>query len=424
MSGFMSKENMVSVCQEAFRELDGDPRLVELAESSDMALKKVVFDVMCDVARDEQLTALSQRDKNGVVLKMTGSLYRASVGTPAPASDAVPALPPSLQPSRETVLDRRDLEDKVAKLRGEDVHIQLPAATLEALPSRDAVYQEYVSLDGGDRDASLQPQRFQFTTDVEPLRTVSEVRVWSVILPLAPKDASSSCARVNVTHVWLWVDELTGTYSKNRADVAKRSLCKLLVKGCHEPRLGRGHMVLEPAMEECKTFDPPLASLSTFNVSLRRPDGALIDQTRDDFRLTHVYQGTDAAANWVLEMDQMWEDDAFTRGDILRISGVSTGSRELDGFLGRREGHVVLSQGFPVGSAYKTVIVRKPGRLNQVSGEYEADEAAHDHLAALSDGGVDGSVINMSMQVSVSLSVKCNTTARHFDPSVHARSAG
>jgi hypothetical protein len=40
-------------------EFDGDPRLVELAESSDMALKKVVFDVMRDVARDEQLMALS-----------------------------------------------------------------------------------------------------------------------------------------------------------------------------------------------------------------------------------------------------------------------------------------------------------------------------------------------------------------------------
>jgi hypothetical protein len=38
--------------------------------------------------------------------------------------------------------------------------------------SQHKVFEEYISLDGGERDTSLQPQRFSFSTDIEPLRTV------------------------------------------------------------------------------------------------------------------------------------------------------------------------------------------------------------------------------------------------------------
>jgi hypothetical protein len=315
-------------------------------------------------------------------------------------------------------MNENDLNAQMHLISTEDTTIHLPEPTLETLPDKNKIFEEYISLDGGDRDTSLQPLRFSFSTDIEPLRTVSEVKVWSVILPLNPKDASSACYRVNVTHVWLWVDEISGSFSKNRSDVAKRSLCKLLIKGCHEPKLGRGHMVLEPAMEEVRVFDPPLSSISSLSISLRRPDGALMDNTRDDFHMVKVYQTSDAAANWIIEMDRLWEDDAFTKGDILKIQGVDTGFRELDDFLTRKEGHIVISQGFPIGSAYKTVVVRKPGSINQSTGEYEADNNLHTQLDAVSND-ITGRVVNMSMQVSISMTCKCNTTARHYDPSVH-----
>jgi hypothetical protein len=61
--------------------------------------------------------------------------------------------------------------------------------------------------------------------------------------------------------------------------------------------------------------------------------------------MVKVYQTSDAAANWIIEMDRLWEDDAFTKGDILKIQGVDTGFRELDDFLTRKEGHIVISQG-------------------------------------------------------------------------------
>jgi hypothetical protein len=68
-------------------------------------------------------------------------------------------------------------------------------------------------------------------------------------------------------------------------------------------------------------------------------------------------------------------------------------------------------------SSYKTVVIRKPGSINQSTGEYEGDINLHSQLDA-SGGSINGRVINMSTQVSISVSCKC-TTARHFDPSIH-----
>jgi hypothetical protein len=55
-------------------------------------------------------------------------------------------------------------------------------------------------------------------------------------------------------------------------------------------------MVLEPAMEEVRVFDPPYRLCHRL-VLVRHDDGALMDNTRDDFRMINVYQTSDAAAN-------------------------------------------------------------------------------------------------------------------------------
>jgi hypothetical protein len=124
------------------------------------------------------------------------------------------------------------------------------------------------------------------------------------------------CARVNVTHVWLWVDELTGEVSKNRADVAQRFAASYLRLGSHESA-SSGHMVLEPATEEsvstlicrwrrCRrsTCPPPTRTAR----SLTDPD---------DLRPHHVYQAIlDAAAN----LTWRWKGHYCFYANILRIS--------------------------------------------------------------------------------------------------------
>jgi hypothetical protein len=148
-------------------------------------------------------------------------------------------------------MNENDLNAQMHLMSTEDTTIHLPEPTLETLPDKNKIFEEYISLDGGDRDTSLQPLRFSFSTDIEPLRTVSEVKVWSVILPLNPKDASSACYRVNVTHVWLWVDEISGSFSKNRSDVAKDRFVSCSSKDVTNPNSGEGIWFLNQPWKRC-----------------------------------------------------------------------------------------------------------------------------------------------------------------------------
>jgi hypothetical protein len=72
-------------------------------------------------------------------------------------------------------MDMGDLQTQMHMMVKDDASILLSQPTLETLPDKHKVFEEYISLEG-ERDTSLQPQRFSFSTDIEPLRTVSEVR--------------------------------------------------------------------------------------------------------------------------------------------------------------------------------------------------------------------------------------------------------
>jgi hypothetical protein len=69
-------------------------------------------------------------------------------------------------------------------------------------------------------------------------------------------------------------------------------------------------------------------------------------------------------------------------GDVLRLSEIDTGFVELNEFLNRATGHVVLAVGYPVGTSYRSLIIRKPGEVDQATGIYEGDAKIHEQWVA------------------------------------------
>lgn len=410
----MSKQNMVDVCATLYARLEEDPRLKEAADRQEMQLKPLVYDIMEGISTDPEFSNADTAEKNRVVVMFGERMYIKHVESTLPPSDPpARALPAGLESVKEDTLDAAAIDERIQALADEVVH---PEAAVPA-PARSRT--EYLSLDSGDRNHLLQPKRYEFSVKLDPLRSVSELRVWSVAAPLRPSDPAVMSVRANVSHVWLWVDEVSGGYSKNVADVARRAFCKLTLKACHDPTNGRGYLLFEPAMGDVKFFDPPLAALSTLTLSLRRPDGSLVDGSCDEFMLTNVHKNSDAAANWVLSMDRFWEDASFMEGDVLRLSDVDTGFVELNAFLNRPAGHVVLAVGYPVGTSFKSVVIRKPGQVDQATGIFEGDVTVHAQLQASLP--VSGHIMNLSMQVSISMSAKCEVDLRHADPSQKMR---
>lgn len=425
---------MMAVCSALYERLQADPRLKQAADLKELPLKPLVFDIMRSIAEDPEFRNADTSEKNRVAVMFGERMYRNHVeargaveeserdpvsqqrGPQGSLQDGPQgSLPVGLESVKEASLDAAALDERMQALANQVVHIEEPRLQ----PTLRQRHTEYLSLDSGDRDPGQQPKRYEFVAKLgEPLRSVAQLRVWSVAAPLRPSDPTVLSVRANVSHVWLWVDEVSGSYSKNSADVARRALCKLIVKSCHDPTVGRGYLLYEPVMEDVREFDPPLASLSQFTLSLRRQDGSLVDGSRDEFLLADVHLNSDAAANWVLTMDRYWEDASFMEGDVLRLSEVDTGFVELNAFLNRPSGHVILAVGYPVGTSFKTVVIRKPGEVDQATGIFEGDVVAHQQLQAKAT--VTGRVMNLSMQVSVSMTAICEVDHRHVDPSISA----
>jgi hypothetical protein len=164
-------------------------------------------------------------------------------------------------------------------------------------------------------------------------------------------------------------------------------------------------MVLEPAMEEVRVFDP-LSSLSSFGISLRLTRRCADGHTRrfqDDKRIKLLTQ---------LQIDNR-NEPSVGRWRHERWYSQDTRYRKTypENWLiflhEKRRAYSDLTR-ISVGSAYKTVVIRKPGSINQSTGEYEGDINLHSQSDA-SGGSINGRVINMSTQVSISVS--CNSKA-------------
>jgi hypothetical protein len=411
MSEFMSKDNMMEVCGALYAAIERDPRLKRAADSQDLPLKALVYDVMHGIEMDPEFRDADTGEKNRVVVMFGTRMYENHVGTdePGPGPEPAPTGPP--EGVKEDPLDAATIEERMRSLAVQTLPIQ--AHRQLSVPDR---HTEYLSLDSGDRDHVLHPKRYEYVVKLDPLRSVAKLRVWNLTIPLGPSDPAVLSVRANVSHLWLWIEEVSGAYSKNVADVARRAFCKLIMSYSHEPANGRGYLMYEPVMEDARTFSPPLASLSTLTLSLRRPDGSLVDGSRDDFRLTSIHKNSDADANWVLNTDRCWEDASFMTGDVLRLSEIDTGFVELNGFLNSTTGHIVLAVGYPLGTSYRSLIIRKPGVVDQATGIFEGDTKIHEQLQAATN--FVGRILNLSMQVSISMSAECEVDQRHVDPTL------
>jgi hypothetical protein len=136
--------------------------------------------------------------------------------------------------------------------------------------------------------------------------------------------------RVNVSHVWLCIKEVSGSYSKNVARTSR--LLQARRQGVSRPSPGEGTSIRARDAGQ-QDFRPPARVAVDLTVSLRRRTAPLLDGSRDEFMLTGVHKNSDAAANWVLTMDRFGTPPSCRR----RVAPVEvdTGFVELNAFLNR-----------------------------------------------------------------------------------------
>jgi hypothetical protein len=425
---YLSIANMRVVLSRLRSILADRAELLRLADTTFPA-KQVVFDIMRDMSKDPVYAGSTLEQKNVATIAAARAVYERlhvdrAVASAPEQPNAGPGDPEEVGNMSRDEFERALADAAVAPPQGGDA---------TATPVR-----VHLSLDGADREIAYRrtpadrlevaysPLRATFRVPFEPVVGVTSVRVDNVILPQrVPRDGVANNVdifylRSSFSHAWLSFDELPGTYARNKAPHVRAAFSKLGVKGTYAPPTGRGHLILEPVHDEERVFAAPIATLQALTVTLRRPDGALIDDGTDTFQLERVLLSNDGFGNWILQMSSFWTDDSFATGDVVRLLGAHTLRPQLDAFLNRPSGHTVLSPAFEhngnVGPNYRGIVVRQPGALNPDDGVFEPDAQAVIERAELeaaqnaaAQPGVAAAplcgVLNTSLQMSVSLTL-------------------
>ena len=413
MGQFIGLENMRTVLTALEQRVnDSDYRIAQAIESGSVPVRQVVYEVMVDMAQDEAYTGLSTSAMNEFAVDTVTRFYeqlsedrenarRTQQSLPAPEQREPDPEPRPMAPFNTTSANTGSVPGIENPLFD-----QRPATTIVRC----------ISIDGQDRVNSSYPERFRFAYDLaEPVRAVTAVKTCTVVLPAAYN-------MINCQYLLLVVEELPSAYAFNSAAPVRRAFSKLVPKSQYKATSegsipAREYAVLEPIANDKRTFDPPIPSLSRFTVSLLRPDGDLVSFSRDRFIVQSVAPAGEASkydeSTFNLTLSPTIVANDFSKGDIVVFSHFASVHSAFNNFMNRSKGHVVKSTGMETEGASNvagyanSIIIARSFEINEAgewTGDKQVNEAFREQLEVRDDGV---RVINVSLQMSVTLEVEC-----------------
>tara|TARA_Y100000389_G_C17431146_1_gene502709 strand:+ start:127 stop:780 length:654 start_codon:yes stop_codon:yes gene_type:complete len=192
---------------------------------------------------------------------------------------------------------------------------------------------------------------------------------------------------------------------------------------------GRGYIILKPVQQETKYFYPnPLSTLPTLNLSLTKPNGELLNYGADGQNILHIT----AYQNYYLKIitKTYFDKNAFCKGDYVKIKNfnmyqinnsiVKENMDKFNAFINKHEGHIIHSNGDPNDNGYyNSFFINGPGEFDENIGKFIVEENLmntlsefnqflidNDFFQSSSDTYENGSVLNMSLQNSISMTVE------------------
>jgi hypothetical protein len=195
-------------------------------------------------------------------------------------------------------------------------------------------------------------------------------------------------------------------------------------------------VVLETMQDDIKRFSPtPLASLRDLTVTLRKPNGTLFNDCRDDRRLYKVEYEDFNRYYIKIVLDKYFDRNEYYVGDNIRFRDAKfrphadagfdhlDALSKLEDFLNREEGHAVIQIGAPNASGYfRAFHLYAPGVFDKDQGllvlhddQIDALRQHNDRAADLTAVGAEtveggewqtgGHVMNTALQNSIGLRV-------------------
>lgn len=237
---------------------------------------------------------------------------------------------------------------------------------------------------------------------------------------------------INFPYVLLKIDELGNVY-QGTDETTRKSFCQLVYESSFKCPNGRGYIVLKPTQNERKVFYPTsLSSLSTLTFSLLKPNGELLNDSKDGLSIFKI-KSSSINNNRLLQVvtNRYFSRNDFYKGDVIRIKNFNvykiknnacysdSSIRKFNDFVNRNQGHeiVELGEANPNGY-YKFFYIKSMVSFDDVTGtdvvddsivssiaQFETDLQEHEQFIT-SDAFMNGHIINLSLQNSITVSLK------------------
>lgn len=302
--------------------------------------------------------------------------------------------------------------------------------------SQHILIDKYLSINGFDRNWTMDKKRFGFKVDFNygensiqnRYKNIKSICVTNVIIPMeiidkpsivnAPKMFYNHEFKFSFPYLMLRIDEFTDMYDGTNDNV-RRAFSTLIFDKCYYAPNGRGYLILKSAQKEKKVFHPtPLSSLNSLSLSVRRPNGQLLNDSVDNYGVFKIEYDLLNRRYLKIVTDVYFDRNEFYKGDTIMFSkfqmtniDVSMSQEHINkfnDFINRPEGHEIVEIGQANDQGFlRNFFIHAPGSFDSKNGMFVLDENLIANLNAYNDAidwitspprDPNGYVLNASLQ--------------------------
>lgn len=303
---------------------------------------------------------------------------------------------------------------------------------------RNVELQKYISINSFDREWTSSHLRYQYGVSMgnnfqNDYRNIKSIEVGKVIIPEEIVENVNILNYPNKTnfnyefsfsypYLILKIDEFSDVYDGTN-DTVRKGFCKLVYHRSYKAPNGRGYIVLKPLQKEKKTFISPLSALNRLSLSLLKPNGQLLNQSSDNYKIFKVDYEPFNPLYFNIVTDMFYDKNEFFVGDVVVFKGYTVPTdtpgisppdvKQLMDFINRPEGHEIVQIGTTNDNGfYRSFYIYAPGSFNKQIGKYEVVDTMISCLNTYNNTinyaattATNGSILNFSLQNTIGMSI-------------------
>lgn len=301
--------------------------------------------------------------------------------------------------------------------------------------------QKYLSINSMDREWESNTFRYNYSVTFNSAnglsgnyKNIRSISIGKVVIPEEINEFKNILNYPNKTqfnhefsfsypYLILRIDEFNDVYDGTNDEIRK-SFCKLVYYRSYKAPNGRGYVILKPLQKEKKFFHPtPLGSLNRLSISLLKPNGFLLNDSADSYKIKKIYYTSFNPHFYEVVTDGFFDRNEFFVGDVVvfkdyKVTSTtdSFNAQLLTEFINRREGHEIMQIGAANENGfYRSFLITAVGRFNRIAGAQETNQAVVSVMNAHNDNvqnlpEFNGYIMNSSLQntIGVTLDVLVN----------------